>query len=107
MKTQKRLPRKRYFVLTRTKQGFHKNQTAFLQEGCMVFAPFPQPFDPKELHYPFFDNNPFSKTPFSEGEKSGKIIHLARKNPSKSKNSPHCFPTFSPRKPPLLYNPTI
>ncbi|MGL5546594.1 MAG: hypothetical protein ACRDCS_06290 [Tannerellaceae bacterium] len=103
-KTQKRLPRERYFVLTRTKQGFHKNQTAFLQEGCMVFASKQQQIYQKEPHLPFFDNRPFSKTPFSEGEKSIKITHLARKIPSKSKNRHLRYPIFSPQKRPLLYN---
>ncbi|MGL6179518.1 MAG: TolC family protein [Tannerellaceae bacterium] len=106
-KTQKRLPRERYFVLTRTKQGFHKNQTAFLQEGCMVFASKQQQIHQKEPHLPFFDNRPFSKTPFSEGEKSIKITHLARKIPSKSKNRHLRHQTFSPRKRPLLYKKSI
>lgn len=92
------------FVLARTKQGFHKNQTAFLQEACMVFAPKQQRVYQKELHFPFFNNGPFSKASFSEGKKSSKIIHLARKNPSKSKNRHLRHQTFSPRKRPLLYN---
>lgn len=73
----------------------------------MVFAPTQQQIYQKEPHFPFFNNGPFSKTSFSEGKKSSKIIHLARKNPSKSKNRHLRYPTFYPPKTYLLYKKRI